>query len=379
MSNFHSIKFIITADFPGIKAYGIVTKETALAAKSLGFNVEVVCPEYKWSQKNLDFVVKINYVKSFLFTPLAIIQEHLWKYLRFLIFKIHVFIFSFKVRKTVLKNEIYWFRDIFSCYLISSKILRLNGMVILELHRIPSKIDLIMIKKMAPRVVLVSISEEINKYLELKMVKSQISPPAVPPRFLREKENTKQYDLGYFGSFKSYGVEKDVDILIRVLAILPPNRISSFRILYVGTGEKGKEYLTKMMSHLKLDQSTVTFINHLDYDLMPDMMSKCEFLVFPYPNHPDFIGSFPVKLLEYAASSTSILAADTNLARKLFNEDCVWFYEAQNHHDLFTIYLNALNNLEIKDAKIANSFELAKKFSYTNKVSHILNGLASSS
>ena len=85
-----------------------------------------------------------------------------------------------------------------------------------------------MIKKIAPRVVLVSISEEINKYLELKTVKSQISPPAVPPRFLREKENTKQYDLGYFGSFKSYGVEKDVDILIRVLAILPSNRISSF-------------------------------------------------------------------------------------------------------------------------------------------------------
>jgi glycosyltransferase involved in cell wall biosynthesis len=378
VKNLHSIKFVITTDFPGIKAYGIVTKETATAAMSLGFDVEVICPEYRWSKRDLDFLIKINYVKCFLFTPFAIIQEHLWKYLRYLIFKIHVLIFSFKVRKVVLESEIYWFRDIFSCFLVSGRVLNLEGKVILELHRIPSKIDLILINQLSSKVVLVAISEEISKYLELRKVKSYTSPPAVPPRFLKEKERLKKYNLGYFGSFKSYGVSKDVDILIRILSILPSALRSNFNILFVGTGEKGKDDLTKIMSKYGINQSTVTFINHLDYDLMPEMMSKCEFLVFPYPNHPDFIGSFPVKLLEYASNSTSILAADTILARKLFNEDHVWFYEAGNHADLLTVYLNALKNLEGRDSKIANSFELAKKFSYTNKVSCILKELSSS-
>ena len=127
-----------------------------------------------------------------------------------------------------------------------------------------------------------------------------------------------------------------------------------------------------MAKNLGIEESQLIIVENIDHELVPDYMTECEHLVFPYPYVKGIEGSFPTKLLEYASVNCSIIASDTPISRQIFTEKEVWFYESLNPISFVETYFKISSDSESTDLKILAARELVNQFMYESRVVKIL-------
>ena len=112
---------------------------------------------------------------------------------------------------------------------------------VLEIHRKPSFLDDIFIKLLPKKnLVLIPISKFILDNISKKAPRSMIAGMAVPKWFPREKSTEKNFTFGYFGSYSSYGVTKNVEIVLEALQLLNAKGSKICNAFFVGVGDEGK-------------------------------------------------------------------------------------------------------------------------------------------
>lgn len=369
-----NINFILPSRFPTEKAHGVVTVETARAAMGLGFKVVIIAPNLSGKNVKNPTDLKICLLNSRALKKVVTLRDSSHGILSQIFLKLQVFLFfvSLLKNKKLQKNNIYWLRDITLTLLISRFSLGKKEFV-LEIHRKPSFLDSIFIRLLPKKnLVLIPISKFIQDNISENAPRSMISGMAVPKWFPREPTVDKNFTFGYFGSYSSYGVTKNVEIVLEALQLLNARESKICKAFFVGVGEEGRNILVDMAKNLGLKESQLKIIDNVDHELVPDFMKECENLVFPYPYVKGIEGSFPTKLLEYASVNCSIIASDTPISRQIFTEKEVWFYESMNPISFMETYLKISNDSQLASLKIFAARKLVDEFLYEARVVKIL-------
>ena len=369
-----NINFILPSRFPTEKAHGVVTVEMARAAMGLGFKVAIIAPNLSYNNSKNPLDLKISLLDSRALKKVVALRDSSHGLLSQFLLKLQVFLFFISLLKTkkLQKNSIYWLRDITLTLLISRFSLGKKEFV-LEIHRKPTFLDCIFIKLLPKKhLVLIPISKFIQDNIGDNAPRSMISGMAVPKWFPREPSIDKNFTFGYFGSYSSYGITKNVEIILEALQLLNAQGGKACNAIFVGVGKDGRNKLLEMAKNLGIKESQFKIVDNVEHDLVPDFMKECENLVFPYPYVKGIEGSFPTKLLEYASVNCSIIASDTPISRQIFTEKEVWFYESLNPISFVETYLKISDDSQLSNLKIFAARKLVDQFLYEARVVNIL-------
>jgi glycosyltransferase involved in cell wall biosynthesis len=371
------IDFILPSRFPTEKAHGIVTVEMARAASELGYRVQIIAPNLSGGSVKNPEGLRVNLLNSSAIKKVVSLRDSSKGKQSHFYFKLQVFIFFISLikNKKINPHHTYWLRDITLALLISRLSIG-RKRIVLEIHRKPTPLDSFLIK-LLPRkdLVLAVISQLINDNIPKNAPRSIISEMAVPKWFHRKTTINKEFTFGYFGSFSSYGIPKNVEIILEALAILSSHGETAFNAIFIGVGEDGNRRLVEKAKSLMINESQFKIIDNVEHRLIPDLMKSCEYLVFPYPYVKGIEGSFPTKLLEYASVGCPIIASDTPISRQIFTEKEISFYKSLDPISLSDTFLKISLDPDLTNKKISAARELASGFSYEARVRKIIDFL----
>lgn len=362
------IYFLSLTHFPTKKAYGVTISGTHLAALASGFKAEVIAPNSlegnNLGSKSLLVCMRVLRV-LYRGVPAAISK---------LAFALHRVLFCFVIKTVLAPNsfDVFWIRDLSLAEFLSRHFP--DNRVILEVHQLQSRANLIKMGKLSDDVILGPISEAISKQLEVwrgNKVKIHL-PMGVSEVFFSTSKLgacTFEYDIGYFGSYKSGGHEQGIDsVLLQLVPRLNTN--NNFRVLFAGVGLEGVNNLRKVSSNAGLTDQVV-ILEHLEHGLVAAEMRKCRTLLLPYPEGTFFEGRFPIKALEYAATKRPILCSRTKSHTNLFDDNHVWFYEFGDPTGILNAFDHVQKNQDLAARKVERSFDLARKHTYVDRVDKV--------
>lgn len=372
-----NINFILPSRFPTEKAHGIVTVEMARAAVNLGYRVEIIAPDLSGKSLKNPEDLNVALLHSSAIKKIVALRDVSQGRRSQFYLKLQVFLFFISlIKNKKLKNQhIYWVRDITLALLIS----RLSfgrKRVVLEIHRKPTFLDSFLIKFLPRKyLILVTISQFIKHNIRKNAPRTMVSEMAVPKWFHRKTRIDKEFTFGYFGSFSSYGIPKNVEIILEALEILNSRGGTVFNALFVGVGEDGKRELLEKANDLRIDKDLFKVISNVEHRMVPDLMTSCQYLVFPYPYVKGIEGSFPTKLLEYASVGCPIIASDTPISRQIFTEKEISFYKSLDPISLADTFSKISLDPDLTNKRTSAARELASGFSYEARVRKIINFL----
>lgn len=362
------IYFLSLTHFPTKKAYGVTISGTHLAAVASGFKSEVIAPNsLEGTNLGSKSLLACMRVLRFLYrgVPAAISK---------LAFAVHRVLFCVvvKIVLTPKSLDVFWIRDLSLAEFLSRHFP--NNRVILEVHQLQSRANLLKISKLSNDVILGPISEAISNQLEMwRGSKKKIYLPMGVSEvfFSTSKSDTCifEYDIGYFGSYKSSGHEQGIDsVLLQLIPRLNAN--NNFRVIFAGVGLEGVKNLGKISSNAGL-MAQVLILEHLEHGQVAGEMRKCRTLLLPYPEGTFFEGRFPIKALEYAATKRPILCSRTKSHTNLFDDNHVWFYEFSDPTGILNAFDDIQKNQDLASQKVDRSFDLARRHTYIDRVNKV--------
>jgi len=362
------IYFLSLTHFPTKKAYGVTISGTHLAAVASGFKAEVIAPNsLEGSNLRSKSLLICMRALRFLYRGVpALISK--------LAFAAHRVLFCLVIKTQLAPNplDVFWIRDLSLAEFLSRHFP--NNRVILEVHQLQSRANLIRMGKLSNDVILGPISEAISKQLEVwrgNKVAIQLSMGVSEAFFSTTTLETRtfEYDIGYFGSYKSGGHEQGIDsVLVQLIPRLKTD--CNFRVLFAGVGREGVNSLRKIGSSEGL-MDRVDIVEHLEHSLVADEMRRCRTLLLPYPEGTFFEGRFPIKALEYAATKRPILCSRTKSHTNLFGDHHVWFYEFGDPTGLLNAFDNVRANQILAAKKVDRAFDLAREHTYFERVNKV--------
>jgi glycosyltransferase involved in cell wall biosynthesis len=119
--------------------------------------------------------------------------------------------------------------------------------------------------------------------------------------------------VGYVGGFRSVGLEKGIDIMIKSLPFLGDN----ISMVFVG-GSKQEINNYRLLAEEEGVQDRCIFIEKQPFGKVVEYEISMDILVIPYPNKKHFRDyGFPMKVWEYMASGRPIVYSDLSIIREV--------------------------------------------------------------
>ena len=177
-------------------------------------------------------------------------------------------------------------------------------------------------------------------------------------------ENYKKIIL-YTGHLYKY---KGADVLAEAAKKMP-----QFDFLFVG----GTNSDVNIYKNRYKDIGNIHFIGYVEHNLVPQYLMSADLLVIPNSANDEFSKFYtsPIKLFEYIASGTPVIASDLPSIREVVDENEVYFFKPDNSEDLIKKINEAMQNPEDSIIKSINSFKKAKEYTWENRAKKILNFL----
>jgi glycosyltransferase involved in cell wall biosynthesis len=130
----------------------------------------------------------------------------------------------------------------------------------------------------------------------------------------------KKEIVAYIGKFKTMDKSKGVEELIEAVAALRRERPVMF-LLIVGLGADEIPLVENLVRSAGYNRVDYAIVGHVLHTLIPRYMRAADILVMNYPNTEHYASvMFPLKLFEYMASGTPIVASDLPSIRDVLNE-----------------------------------------------------------
>ncbi len=265
------------------------------------------------------------------------------------------------------QDNIFWVRDIILALFLS---LFSKSNVLCEIHRYPKGIQLYILRLLLRRknVIVTSITKILADKVTSLSKKNKsivILPMAVPKeelKLLNENKIVRENKIVYLGHSRSGDSRIDYNILneaAKIVFIEFPN----WRMQIIGIDSK--EFQSNISSPLS---ENIELIGIIPREETINFVSTATIGIVVYPNSPWFIDSFPVKIVEYAASGLAIVASDTPAHRNLLDDSKCIFYNVNSYNDLgFSINLLISQPNKIKYLS-SNAKSWATSFTYERRV-----------
>src|SRR3989344_2252496 len=170
---------------------------------------------------------------------------------------------------------------------------------------------------------------------------------------------TDDFLTGYVGGFRSVGLEKGIDTMIRSLQLLE----NGSKMVFVGGSKELIGEYENLAEKLGVLQRCIfvekqKFEKVIEYDLAMDV------LVIPYPDRPHFRDyGFPMKIWEYMAAGRPIIYSNLPIIAEVLGGKAVAF-EPDNPNSLADAILS------VRDGKFEPAGE---PYTWQNRAKNILN------
>ena len=148
-------------------------------------------------------------------------------------------------------------------------------------------------------------------------------------------------------------------------------KLTEFQFYLLGGWDEDIERHRKFTIDKQIDN--VTFLGLKTYSDVPPYLWHADLLLLPPSlNHPSAQWTSPVKLGEYMASKTPIIASDIPALKHWVDESHVEFFQADNSDSLASsirsLFYDKRKMLDISD----NAFNFSKTLTYTSRAQKIL-------
>ena len=283
-------------------------------------------------------------------------------------------IFILKTRKTVYDfcPDVIYTRDIAIAWFF--RMFRFK--TIYEIHKpFETTIGNMIFKMMAKKIKIVAISQSLKDFIiekyNLNADNILVAHDGVDLQDFDLLENKIQLREKYFGDLANKFIVlysgslqsgKGVDLIIKSAKDLP-------EICFVVIGGSPNEIDT----FKDVSSSNVYFLGRMPQKQVPAFLKAADLLILPMNKNLSYGAySSPLKLFEYMASETPILASDFGAIREVLNEENAFLFDPDNVSDLVEKIKYIRDNNE-KAKKIAKeSFGLAKEYSWQKRVVRII-------
>lgn len=281
-------------------------------------------------------------------------------------------IFILKTRKTVYDfcPDVIYTRDIAIAWFF-----RMFGFkTIYEIHKpFETTIGNMIFKMMAKKIKIVAISQSLKDFIiekyNLNADDILVAHDGVDLQHFNLLENRIQLRKKYFGDLAnnfivlysgSLQAGKGVDLIIKSAKDLP-------EICFVIIGGSQNE-----IDAFKDVSPNIYFLVRMPQKQVPAFLKAADLLILPMNKNLSYGAySSPLKLFEYMASETPILASDFGAIREVLNEENAFLFDPDNVNDLVEKIKYIRDNNE-KARKIAKeSFKLAKEYSWQKRADKI--------
>lgn len=370
------IAFLTTSRYPTEKAYGVTIQYSCRASINLGHTAEILTI----TEVESDAIG--NKITSF-------VDNNLLKYFsRKLLdsgriaFVLRSFLlapsFLYKQRKE--KYDLLWIRDLY--FAAAIRIIRIRIPIVLEIHHVPKGFSLKVLIWLSQRNTLIAtLTSRHLKLLAERDVKGPIcvSPMGVPDDFFLEpsmKPKNERMNIGYVGKSSSSGNDNNLELLLleflSAKSILP-----NLKLFLIGLEHDAGIKLKLEIPRTILNAKEVTIIGNIPHPNIKSYLETMDCGIVPYLNSSYNLMRFPIKILEYAASSTHIIVSDTPAHRSILNDSLATFYNPELQGSLERAIVHVCKNSSETKIKTINAFDWAKHFTYENRVQNVLERVSS--
>lgn len=362
------INFLSLTEYPTRKAYGVTLSGTCTAACEAGFQTRIISPNYSpVTRFGSSRVLKcMRYLRKLYGGVPAVISKVAFAAHRTLFYQFIRHEFDFD------KTDIFWVRDAKLAKFLSKEYPECR--IVLEIHQIQSRTELSKLCSLPNNVILGPISEAIiNQLVDLRSTKTIVQlPMGVSNYFFSTNfadQGEPEYDIGYFGSFRSSGHDQGIEnVLTQLIPRLKTD--TTFKLMFVGLGAEGVSVLRKIASDADVENQ-ICLVEYSDHDKMPSEMIRCKSLLLPYPEGEYFESRFPIKALEYGAIQRPILCSRTKSHQFIFSDENVWFYDYGDPEGILKAYNQVHVDPRVTLQKIQCTFNLAQNHTYTERINRI--------
>ena len=361
--------FILTARFPTEKAYGVTTQGSMDALRILGHDVAVVTATSNFKALKLNKTTKIM-EKRF---------RHLFNESKFKVqFKLKQFILFLKIFKLSKKQDlgVIWTREVLPAFLI--RVFMPRSVVVLELHQVVRNLNLYLLNKISDSTNL--ILSPIKKYIAhesgIQDCRFVVLPMGVSEEYLvcgREKSISKRvsdpYHVVYLGREINAHEKLDLNYLITNLQNLLKHH-HNIQVWLVGLREQS-------INQLLTDKERANFhiFENLSRGEILNILRFTDFGLVIYPDTLYYRSTFPIKIVEYAATKTLIVASDTPSHRELLGQDKSLFFTLNDKFALSKTLKEAIIQQKWISEEVFNAFEWSETLSYVDRVTRIIDEL----
>ena len=353
------IEFALVARFPTDRAYGVTTSGSIGALQEMGHEISVFARDsvFDYVPNRIKYPVKKFFEKYFN----RKIIFHSWRVLFTIIYLRRI-----NDRKEI---ELIWLRDPFVATILT--LFSRNRLIFCEIHNLPSTWLIFVYRLLAKsrRVVLGPIKSEISRSINVQS-KSVICGMAVTERFItvgRSKILDSTQEIIYIGNRNNVSYGADLSYLmvnlVKVLELHPNVSVS-----VVGIDDTA----WPMNLRERFSKSTIRFFPYLDRDEIIDLLKSAKIGVVIYPDNKHYRSTFPIKIVEYAATRTAIVASDTLGHRALLGSNNAKFFSLLDDFGLATA-LDSMLSADQEIVELANkAFLWADDKTYHRRVKSVL-------
>lgn len=163
--------------------------------------------------------------------------------------------------------------------------------------------------------------------------------------------------------------DRDIEIILKSANILN----ESFVFYFLGGDKKEIKYWKNFISKKKLNEKKIKFFGLLSRELLPYYFKAADVLIATFSANiltKDIMS--PVKLIEYMASRTPIIATKIGRVIDICNNDECLFINVNDVKDLCDKLNFITENIEFSEKMTRNAFNKAKRYTLTKRCEKII-------
>ena len=369
-----NVALIVYGRFPTEKAYGSHLIDVANGFISNKVAVSIIYSKtsndktiYK-SPENYYASEKIKYIEAnnFDFTKLDFFKI-LPNILKKVLWSIGAYFWSRSLRTTLKDYDTIWSTN------PNTLIYHANSSktIIYEKHGAGKKIQKVILKRLSKFNNIYFVGTTRTSFEELSNLSKSKSIYLTNGVNLSEYKNTKintstnKLNVGYIGMLETYGKDKGVKDAFQQIKKLPDAH--KIKATLVG-GPKQK--LDEIVNEFKDSKIEFSYSDKIPKNEVPNAMKKLDIGIVPYPEETHMTNyASPMKIFEYAASNTVVLASDIKSNFELQDTDLgIIYYKAGDFDDFRNKLLLLINNAELRNKLLLKSqrsienYSLQKRF-----------------
>ncbi len=382
------ILFVVIAAFPTQKAYGVTTRQTMIAAKSLGHEVYSMTIEGEYSDSDYDeiannleyldmnkiihFLIKISFKSTNYFSKAAwLVMQNL------------LVMFNHKKIHEI-KSDLIWCREERTA--LTLRKLFPNRPLVVEIHSNPKNKILNKLAKSSTKdsLLIAPINENLLNLIDIDFdAKKCIAAMSINSDLLQDEESIYKFTesilkrskednvkIGYVGKFFPGGYSKGYEDLIDLAVFYKVNQIER-RIFIAGGLENEVREVENKIASLNLNKKNIEITGHLKHSDSLAKVKSLDIVVLPEPRDPNYLGS-PLKSYEACALGRILVVAECKINRDQFRDaEFIYWYQSKNVESLSSIIELALNDYSLSK-KILQQIDFAGSYTWETRVKNVL-------